>query len=44
MKMKGTATCVRGYHVYQAILEVAVGEVLMYERELGNVTTGMQLQ
>jgi len=35
---KGTASCVTGYHVYQAIWEVAVGEVFTYERESGNIT------
>jgi len=35
---KGIAIFVRGYHVYQVISEVAVGEVLLYERESGGVT------
>jgi len=30
--------CVHGYHVYHRIWEVAVGEVLPYEREPGNTT------
>jgi len=34
---KGTASCIRGYHVSQAIWEAAVGEVLTYESLSGNV-------
>ena len=29
--------CVRGYHVYKEIWEVATGEVLICKRELHNV-------
>ena len=29
-----TASCIRGYHIYEAIWEVAVGEVLTYKENI----------